>query len=75
MGNQKQSLKKDIKKESLVLNKKHSQALKFRDKQVKEFRAMLDKKADIKIELIKREDLSEQISAKELAAISVIVEK
>jgi hypothetical protein len=36
---------------------------------------MLDKKADITVELIKREDLSEQISAAELAAISVIVEK
>ena len=74
-GKSEAKFEKGYKKEYLVLNKKHSQALKFRDKQVKEFRAMLDKKADIKIELIKREDLSEQISAKELAAISVIVEK
>jgi hypothetical protein len=66
---------KGYKKELIALNKKHKDALKFRDKQVKDFRSILDKKADIKIELIKREDLSEQISAKELAAISVIVEK
>lgn len=66
---------KGYKKALIALNKKHKEALKFRDKQVKEFRAMLDKKADITVELIKREDLSEQISASELAAISVIVEK
>lgn len=66
---------KGYKKELIALNRKHKEALKFRDKQVKDFRSILDKKADITIDLIKREDLSEQISAKELAAISVIVEK
>jgi hypothetical protein len=66
---------KGYKKALAVLNKKHSVAIKFREKQVKEFREMLDKKANIEVELIKREDLSDQISASELAAISVIIEK
>jgi len=66
---------KGYKKELTALDKKHKEALKFRDRQIKDFRAMLDEEADITVELIKREDLSEQISAKELAAISVIVEK
>lgn len=74
-GTSEPKFEKGYKKELIALDKKHKDALKFRDKQKKDFRAMLDKEADITVELIKREDLSEQISAKELAAISVIVEK
>ena len=57
------------------LDKKHKAAIKYRAEQVKKFRAMLDKKANVDVELIKRDELSDQISATELAGISVIVEK
>lgn len=66
---------KGYKKKLAELNKDHKEALKYRDKQKKEFQSMLDKKADVKIELIPRDSLSDQISAAELAGISVIVEK
>lgn len=66
---------KGYKKELALLEKSHKDAIKFRDKQKKEFQAILDKKAGVEIELIPRDSLSEQISAAELAGISVIVEK
>lgn len=66
---------KGYKKERAALDKTYKDALKYRDKQKKEFQAMLDKKAGVDIQLIPRDSLSEQISAAELAGISVIVEK
>lgn len=66
---------KGYKKELYALKKLHNNAIKFRDKQKKDFQAILDKKVGVEIELIPRTSLSEQISAAELAGISVIVEK
>lgn len=66
---------KGYKKLLADLNKIHKDALKFRDKQKKDFQSILDKQVGVEIELIPRDSLSEQISAAELAGISVIVEK